>query len=683
MRRRLWAWCGIALAAVTGCVSAETTLTHIWRDQLLQTQDAAYCAAPGPVYLKHFDVTYYRMNSSVRFDVDVGTAPNDAQVTVDLHVYAYGRDFLEFKVDLCSIADGALCPLPVYNFSGSGTFNVSREYTSKIPAIAYTVPDLEALAVLHLTDNNSGQKLGCVQTILSSGLTVGHDAIGYSTVSLVAAMTLASLVTTVWTDSVSALQWRIVDLTLMVQHIGKIAMLTLILPKPFMAFARMLTWALGVFRMGPVDDAVSHTLSNTHAKTDADKNSELFDGRLESEYSRLANVYPAVVLNSNQPAMSNLSNILLHNLPTAAEPLAKRKLFAPNTGPGGELDPGGQGSYVTAIPTLNGFLNSGIVRFVEDKHISQFNASLDVIIAWIFVWLVIIGALLIAAPVSMLVWGRERMRDDGAHSWLLRFHIQVVRPTLLRLLYPTTPPVLIFSFFQWAHGTSWALHLIAAVACAALVLTWLVVAVRIGRQAVCHSPESLFYSRETSPWDMSSAAVHIGSLTHQWRPRYWWMPFECLARIFVDACFVGFPQRGNFGMRQSVGLTITEVLFFAVLVLLRPGCDRKENAIQILLSLFRIVSWALCITLTTQVNVFGIPRAVLGFVLLAATALAIVFMFFVFLFEVFMAAFARSQRWSTRIYRSEKPKKQAIYEKEPELDDVSDKYADAQTSHGV
>ena len=80
---------------------------------------------------------------------------------------------------------------------------------------------------------------------------------------------------------------------------------------------------------------------------------------------------------------------------------------------------------------------------------------------------------------------------------------------------------------------------------------------------------------------------------------------------------------------------------------------------------------------------FGIPRAVLGFVLLAATALAIVFMFFVFLFEVFMAAFARSQRWSTRIYRSEKPKKQAIYEKEPELDDVSDKYADAQTSHGV
>jgi len=58
MRRRLWAWCGIALAAVTGCVSAETTLTHIRRDQLLQTQDAAYCAAPGPVYLKHFDVTY-------------------------------------------------------------------------------------------------------------------------------------------------------------------------------------------------------------------------------------------------------------------------------------------------------------------------------------------------------------------------------------------------------------------------------------------------------------------------------------------------------------------------------------------------------------------------------------------------------------------------------------------------
>ena len=51
-------------------------------------------------------------------------------------------------------------------------------------------------------------------------------------------------------------------------------------------------------------------------------------------------------------------------------------------------------------------------------------------------------------------------------------------------------------------------------------------------------------------------------------------------------------------------------------------------------------------SLTTTANVWGIPRAVLGFVLLAVLALPIVFLFIVFLYEVVEAPLAKSQIWS-------------------------------------
>ena len=67
--------------------------------------------------------------------------------------------------------------------------------------------------------------------------------------------------------------------------------------------------------------------------------------------------------------------------------------------------------------------------------------------------------------------------------------------------------------------------------------------------------------------------------------------------------------------------------------------------VQCLLCAFRVVIWALCIALSTEANVWGIPRAIVGFVLLAVLSLAIVFIFFVFLLEIVQTLFSRRQRW--------------------------------------
>ena len=115
--------------------------------------------------------------------------------------------------------------------------------------------------------------------------------------------------------------------------------------------------------------------------------------------------------------------------------------------------------------------------------------------------------------------------------------------------------------------------------------------------------------------------------------------------MFLRACFIGFAQKHDYGLRQSAGLLVTDFLLFAVLVVCRPGRDIQSNVVQCLLCAFRVVIWALCIALSTEANVWGIPRAIVGFVLLAVLSLAIVFIFFVFLLEIVQTLFSRRQRW--------------------------------------
>lgn len=65
-------------------------------------------------------------------------------VTARINVNAYGLQPVNMSFNLCDVSK-ALCPLPIYNFSGSGTVPIPS-IQSRIPGIAYVIPDLEAAA---------------------------------------------------------------------------------------------------------------------------------------------------------------------------------------------------------------------------------------------------------------------------------------------------------------------------------------------------------------------------------------------------------------------------------------------------------------------------------------------------------------------------------------------------------
>ncbi|WFD18653.1 hypothetical protein MCAP1_000859 [Malassezia caprae] len=579
------------------------------------------------------DLKYDGNKQEFSFSLQVSSTGDRADLDVSLTLYIYGENFVEMNLNLCSLPGGSLCPIPSYNFTGTGTLPVPPSFADKVPEIAFIVPDIEALVVLNLTEHNTHSQMGCAQLSLANSRTVKLKEITWSTGALAIAATVAAAVATAWTDSLSALQWRVVDIVTTMQLVAWVAMLTNIVPRVVQAFSRCLAWAVGLVSIEPIQTSIY----NTRLATDSNDVDLMFGGLMEAEYSRLANYYPSEVLNMDKSA-----KIATHNgLPQFDTVLSRRKLYAPNTGPGGEMDPGSpQANIVWALP-LDAFTQAGAFHYLEDIPISPYSAFLTVAVSWLLVLAVLLACGILLTPVC--VWCYGAPLPVALHHG----YVSLLRPMLLRALECASPPIVTFALFQFVHSNGWVSHLSAGLFCAALALLSVGVGLQQWRQVRRDGPRTLYY-KNTSPYRADSAAIHYGSISHPYRPRYWWFWAVMHLCAFLRACFVAIPQKGNYGMRQSVGLLVVDVLLLAVLIACRPACDKKGNMVMIVLTCFRIVAWILCVVLTTGVNIWGIARAVLGMVLLAVLALAILFVFLVFVWDVATALLSPRQRWSKR-----------------------------------
>lgn len=86
----------------------------------LYTDSVFYCNsnAGSVVEIDSFDLTYHKANNSVVFSFSLAAVQSGRTVNANLYVGAYGLDVVNQTLDLCSYFSGALCPLPLLNFSG-------------------------------------------------------------------------------------------------------------------------------------------------------------------------------------------------------------------------------------------------------------------------------------------------------------------------------------------------------------------------------------------------------------------------------------------------------------------------------------------------------------------------------------------------------------------------------------
>lgn len=678
-RRPTWlATTSLFTALVAIMLVPGTMATHggIGGTQMLYTSSAVYCSPPEAILISALDLKFYRENRTLEFDISAASVQDDLRVSVSVDVNAYGLGLFSLAIDLCDTI-AALCPLPNYQFAGAGVFDVPEQFVREIPSIAFTVPNLEAVATVELTDSNN-TVVGCVQATLSNGKTTYQPAAKWAVLGVFGLAVASSVLHTSLASSLGAAQWRVVDVFTTIQHIPMSALLTLNYPKVFLEFARNFAWSIGLINI----PAVQRSILSTREKTGGAKDGT-FGALLQAESGKQFNPFTSQRLRTSSAATTP-SPFSFLTLPAGAqqpnantstststyaaysrlsEPLSfritnlgKRQIYAPYTGAGGQIAQN-VGSNSLPVISSNTPPPNGLGYFAELNNISPASAFLTVLVslAMLFAALVVIFMVVyVLAAISRLATLR---RNGRVAAWSSRltgrsFWGMFCRPLFERAVAATLQIYLVFAFWQWLRGDSWVPDMLAAILLVIYLVGIALIYVPVFVASRRLGKDQLFYG-STPPANASAIAQRWGAIAHPFRPKFFWFGLVFLLVYFVRACFISFAQgRGN-GLRQSIGLAATDLLFLLVLCICRPGRDKTSDFVMIFLLVFRVLSWGICIALTPLANIETIPRVVLGFALIVFTGIPIVFLFFLTVWDLF-SPFIRKRQWSaTRIGDSE------------------------------
>ena len=92
----------------------------------LYAEPASYCSENRAIEVDAFNLTYFKTNNSIAFEVSVRPNQADLNVEVNLYVAAYGIQIANETVNLCDFLSGVLCPLPQINFTGEWSVYMCR-----------------------------------------------------------------------------------------------------------------------------------------------------------------------------------------------------------------------------------------------------------------------------------------------------------------------------------------------------------------------------------------------------------------------------------------------------------------------------------------------------------------------------------------------------------------------------
>ena len=309
---------------------------------------------------------YFRKNDSIFFNVSAASVEANVNVTANLLLNVYGARSLNLTLDLCSLFDGALCPLPTYNFVGSETLSLKSldlDLDNWIPGIAYKIPDLEAFAQLTLRRVDTGEIKACVQSTLSNGWSTRQLAVEWVTGCLVI-FAFASALLSTSLSSPSLAPQRFIDLALLFQTIVASALLDLNYPVIYRAFATNFSWSFGLF--GSTDgSSIQRAIDNMRHHTGGDMSDGTGGDGVELVNRKLSPYNVATVMSTETlKAIKNLQRKIATNQQSIANGTPEATALARRDG--------------TVTVTDSNVLNAGIPVYVNSLGISTANAFMTI-----------------------------------------------------------------------------------------------------------------------------------------------------------------------------------------------------------------------------------------------------------------------------------------------------------------
>jgi len=174
------------MRALTAAALFSSLPAGVFGADVLTTSSFSTCLDDSVIDVKALDVSYDKNSHLLTFNVD-GESKTAQNVTAKIVVTAYGKEVYTKTFSPCEQGMKEMCPVPAATFKSQGTQTVPDEFAKQIPAIAFTVPDLDGLVRLELTRDSDKTELACIESVVQNGKTMEVPAVKYVAAGVAAA----------------------------------------------------------------------------------------------------------------------------------------------------------------------------------------------------------------------------------------------------------------------------------------------------------------------------------------------------------------------------------------------------------------------------------------------------------------------------------------------------------------
>lgn len=296
----------LALAALCTLLPLTNALRLIQSESLNPCQDNSSFTATL------FNVVFTPDNQSLAFDV-VGVSSIQGNVTIQLEVIAYGYTALTKEIDPCTSGLQGLCPMSTGQIDLNSNIQLSKDVVSRIPGIAYGIPDLDGLVRIKFNQSSSPVTVACVEAQLSNGKTVDQKGVGWGTAVIAGLALLASAVTSGLGHSNTAAHVAANALSLFgyFQAQAMIGLTAVTLPPIVQSWTQNFQWSMGIIHISFLQ-AIMTWFQRSTGGTPATLLSELSKTSVEVQKRSLdvthklfMRAYHEMVKRSNQDSQNN------------------------------------------------------------------------------------------------------------------------------------------------------------------------------------------------------------------------------------------------------------------------------------------------------------------------------------------------------------------------------------------
>jgi hypothetical protein len=600
----------------------------------LFTSSVTYCEPPETLLIQRFEIAYFPQNNSVSFNVSAASVQANVNVTANLFLNVYGMKPVNVTLDLCGILHGALCPLPMYNFTGADSITLpgSLSVTDHIPGIAYKIPDLEGFAQLTLKEINTGAIKACVQATLANGKSAHQKTVEWTT----GGITLGVLIFSLWQSTISpdaTVPFRLVELLYLFQSIASSAFLRLNYPSVYRAYAINFAWAMGLIGAS-VDSSVQLSINRMRHLTGGRLADAIGDSAV-SLVNRKLSPYNSPTTNlaslSSAGSTSLFSNAEASRAVVAALPsdfnidfstvkfasrFAKRDTIV-------------DGVVQTVTPGSTNTLDVGLPIYANTLHIATANAFMTVFFCALILLAIALAVFGLGYGILFAVERYRARKHNGSLTSNFDYRSFIIS-WCVRLALVMAFPLYIFIFFQWTLKDSWLTIFLAVISFLAISASLIYPSYLTLRTAREETPSAL-YARNSTQLNRN------GPLYAKHRLQRYYFFVSLLAAFLVRSIAISFAKHS--GEAQLALLILTELALVAGHFVLKPARTRGGDVFWTYLAITRLVCTGLLIAFLEKIALSPIPRVVIGFIVMIIWSICVLVMFGNIFWHIVVAVF--------------------------------------------